>query len=297
MSFGSLVEVAELEPHLHDPSWALVDCRFTLGDPERGERDYLSAHVPGAVYAHLDRDLSAAVEPGRTGRHPLPAIADLAERLGGWGIDQTVQVIAYDDMGGAFAARLWWLLRWLGHDAVAVLDGGWPAWLAAGGARRAGPERRPPRVFRPRPRPELVVDAATVAAMAADPSCRVLDARGADRYRGENETIDPVAGHIPGAISAPFADNLDAEGRFLSPEALRARYRALLDGAPAERSAAYCGSGVTGAHDLLAMARAGIEGGRLYAGSWSEWITDPSRPVATGTDPAAAPERRSAAPS
>jgi thiosulfate/3-mercaptopyruvate sulfurtransferase len=177
------------------------------------------------------------------------------------------------------------LLRWLGHDAVAVLDAGWQGWLEIGGPTRQGAESRRARRFESRTRPEMLVDAATIALMTADPGCRVLDARGADRYRGENETIDPVAGHIPGALSAPFAGNLGPDGRFLSPEALRERYRELLGPGPLESNAFYCGSGVTAAHDLLALAHAGLEGARLYAGSWSEWITDSERPIARGAEP------------
>ncbi len=262
--------------------WAMVDCRFALADPERGERDYIYCHARGAVYAHLDRDLSGPVIPGRTGRHPLPDPVALAATFGRLGIGPTTQVVAYDDAGGAFAARLWWLLRWLGHDAVAVLDGGWPAWLAAEGPTAAGVESRPSAAFIPRIRPELVLDAAAVEAMRLDPRRRLLDARGADRYRGENETIDPVAGHIPGAVSAPFAANLGPDGRFKPAAELRARYTELLAGVAPDGAVVYCGSGVTAAHDLVALAHAGLDGARLYAGSWSEWITDPARAVGVG---------------
>ncbi len=290
MIHDTVIGIEALRSRLEDPDWVVADCRFDLADPGAGERAYLEAHVAGAIHAHLDRDLSGSIRPGVTGRHPLPEVDRLAETLGSWGIDARVQVVAYDDRGGAFAARLWWLLRWLGHDAVAVLDGGWPAWLEAGAPVRSGRERRPPRRFTPRPRPEMVVSAEEAAAIAADPAGRLLDARGADRYRGENETIDPVAGHIPGARSAPFADNLDPEGRFRAPDELRRHYDTLLEGIPPRQVAAYCGSGVTGAHDLLAMAHAGLDGARLFAGSWSEWITDPARPVATGEEPVGADE-------
>lgn len=280
MPSTTLISPAELKPHLNEPDWAIIDCRFSLKEPGRGRRDYVAAHIPGAVYAHLDEDLSGPVVPGQTGRHPLPEIEVLAQTLSRWGIDGAVQVVAYDDMGGAIAARLWWLLRWLGHPAGAVLDGGWPHWQEAGYPVSSERETRPARLFRPQPRPELVAQTADVASMGSDPSARLLDARSADRYRGENETIDPVAGHIPGAISAPYAENLDAAGRFLSSEKLRERYGALLGEGGAEQAVAYCGSGVTAAHTLLAMVHAGLGEGRLYAGSWSEWITDPARPVA-----------------
>jgi len=283
---STLIDPEVLATRLADPGWAVVDCRFTLTDPARGERDYLAAHIPGAVYAHLDRDLAGPVVPGRTGRHPLPDVAAFAGTLGRWGIGPGVQVVAYDDAGGAIAARLWWLLRWLGHGAAAVLDGGWQAWAAAGRPARSGREARPARVFAPAPRPDLVAGAAAVERLRARPDGRLLDARAADRFRGENETIDPVPGHIPGARSVPFAANLGPDGRFKSPADLRARFEGALAGAPPDQAVVYCGSGVTAAHDLLAMAHAGLGMAKLYAGSWSEWITDPARPVATGDDSA-----------
>jgi thiosulfate/3-mercaptopyruvate sulfurtransferase len=276
----TLIAPPALARHLRDPDWAIVDCRFALTETDRGRRDHEQGHIPGAIYAHLDDDLSGPVVAGRTGRHPLPAMDRLCATLSAWGIDARVQVIAYDDAGGAFAARLWWLLRWMGHDAVAVLDGGWPHWSAEQRPTRHGTESRPARTFVPHVRPALVVDASTVEADRQDTRCKLFDSRAADRYRGENETIDPVAGHIPGAVSAPFADNLDAEGRFQSHSALRSRFRALLSDTPADRATFYCGSGVTAAHNVLALTHAGLGGARLYAGSWSEWITDPRRPVA-----------------
>jgi thiosulfate/3-mercaptopyruvate sulfurtransferase len=282
MIYTTLISAAELNQHLGQPDWAVVDCRFTLTDPARGRRDYESAHIPGAVYAHLDEDLAGPVIPGQTGRHPLPDVALFAQTLSGWGIDANTQVVAYDDSGGSMAARLWWLLRWLGHEAVAVLDGGWPAWQSEGYAVRRGVETRSERVFTPKPQPHLVAGAAEVLAVAHNPAYRLLDARAADRFRGENETIDPVAGRIPGAISAPFADNLRPDGRFRSPEALRTRFQDLLGDVPAEQAIVYCGSGVTAAHNLLALAHAGLGKGRLYAGSWSEWITQPEHPVEVG---------------
>lgn len=282
MGLSTLVSTNEVAGRLGKADWAFVECRYSLQDPDLGEREYQDAHIPGAVYAHVDRDLSSAVEPGRTGRHPLPDPAAMAGRLGDWGIDSQVQVVAYDDSGGAMAARLWWLCRWLGHDHVAVLDGGWSAWHREGRPVREGVESRPERTFSYVLRPEMVVDAATVEQRRQDPAYKVLDARAADRFRGENETIDPVAGHIPGAISAPFEENLAPDGRFLSIGELRRRFEALLGDVPPERAISYCGSGVTGSHNVLAMAHAGLNGAKLYAGSWSEWITDPRRPVATG---------------
>lgn len=279
MPFTTLINTAELAAHLNDPDWAIVDARFTLNIPARGENDYGAGHIPGAVYAHLDRDLASPHIPGQTGRHPLPDIAAFAATLGSWGIDDRTQVVAYDDAGGMYAARLWWMLRWLGHDAAAILDGDWRQWQAEGRPVRAGVERRRPRTFVACVRPELVATAAEIEASLGDHSLQLLDARGPDRFRGENETIDPVAGHIPGAVSAPFAANLDASGRLLSPSALCARFAPLLGEAPASESVVYCGSGVSAAHNALAMQHAGLGLPRLYAGSWSDWITDPERPV------------------
>lgn len=281
MQYQTLISPADLVQHLDDPDWAIVDCRFSLADTLRGRGDYLQAHIPGAVYAHLDEDLSGPIIPGVTGRHPLPEVKTLAQRFSNWGIDRGVQVVAYDDASGALAAvRLWWMLRWLGHHAIAVLDGGWQHWQDAGYPLRAGHEARNPRgEFVPRPCPDLVVTAGEIAKMCQDAGSRVYDARAAERYRGENETIDPVAGHIPGALSAPYSDNLTPQGVFRSKEELRAHYQALLGDIPGERTAFYCGSGVTSIHNILAMVHAGLGEPRLYAGSWSEWITDPQRPV------------------
>lgn len=282
MPYSTLITAEELQAHLEDPNWVVVDCRFNLADHAQGRLDYVQAHIPGAVYAHLDDDLSGPIVKGSTGRHPLPSIERAAAVFANLGIGDGVQVVTYDDRGGMSSGRLWWMLRWLGHDAVALLDGGWQAWQAAGFATRSGEETRLPATFTPQPRTELAVDANTAGALAADPTYKVVDARAADRFRGENETMDPVGGHIPGAISGPFADNLGPDGRFKSPEELRARFAALLGDTPAEQTVFYCGSGVSAAHNILAVAHAGLGDARLYPGSWSEWITDPNRPVATG---------------
>ncbi len=282
MIYQTLITTGQLADQLNNPAWAIMDCRFALADPGLGERDYQHGHIPGAVYAHLDRDLAGPVISGQTGRHPLPAVANLVNTLSAWGIDSGTQVVAYDSSGGAMAARLWWLLRWLGHNAVAVLDGGWLRWQAEGRPVDAAIVLRPPRRFTPRPRPELSVDTAQVDTLRVDPAYRLFDSRAADRYRGENETIDPVAGHIPGAISLPYADNLNADGTFLAPAVLKARFAAQLGQTPVERAVFYCGSGVTAAHNILAATHAGLGEARLYAGSWSEWITNPARPIATG---------------
>lgn len=280
MAYVTLIDPETLAAHLDDPAWVVVDCRFSLTDPTYGRRAYVQAHIPGAVYAHLEEDFSGPVVPGKTGRHPLPDPKALAATFSRLGIEAHLQVVAYDDAGGAMAAaRLWWLLRWLGHDAVAVLDGGWSRWVREGRPVCSGSEVRVPRSFKPQVRSEYVVTSEEVARVRTDPAWRLLDVRAPARFRGEEEPIDPVAGHIPGALNAPFAENLTVDGRFRSPQELRARFEALLGPVPPERVVCYCGSGVTAAHTLLAMSYAGLQGARLYAGSWSEWITDPARPI------------------
>lgn len=281
MSYTTVISPEDLAAHLDDSNWVVVDCRFTLNDTDAGRRAYREGHIPGAVYAHLDDDLSAPAVPGRTGRHPLPDIAAFAQTLGRWGVGEGVQVVVYDAGPGAIAARLWWMLNWLGHDAAAVLDGGFAHWTAAGYPVSEEESEAPERAFTPRPRPERVATATDTEAVAADPSRPLIDARGAERFRGEQEPIDPVAGHIPGAVSLPFAGNLTEAGRFADPEALRARFEPVV-GASAEGAICYCGSGVTAAHDILAMAHAGLGMARLYPGSWSEWIIDATRGVAVG---------------
>lgn len=280
MRFTTTITVAELTNHLDDPDWVIVDSRFKLANPDQGRMDYESAHIPGAVYAHLDHDLSGPIVKGVTGRHPLPSVEKVTDVFSDFGIDSRVQVVAYDDQGGALAAgRLWWLLRWLNHQAVAVLDGGWQEWVNNGLVVRSGIETRMPRKFIAHPRNDLIVSAEDVDAIREDLQYRLLDARSADRYRGENETIDPVAGHIPGAISAPYADNLNPDATFRDSESIAARYKKLLSGVPVKNVVCYCGSGVTATHDILAMMKAGLGEARIYAGSYSEWITDPDRPV------------------
>ena len=284
----TLIEPAALAAHLADPDWAIVDCRFDLARPEWGALAWAAGHIPNALYAHLDRDLSGP-RTALTGRHPLPAIAALTATLGRWGIDKEVQVVAYDQGAGAYAARLWWLLRWLGHQQVAVLDGGLAAWERAGLALETAATVRAPRRFTAAPAAGLVVTTAALAqAVAAGALTRgeltLVDARSADRFAGQNETLDPVAGHIPGARNHPFSGNLDANGRFLSAPELRRCWADSLRERPAATLIAMCGSGVTACHNLLALEAAGLAGARLYAGSWSEWIRDPARPVARGAE-------------
>lgn len=277
-----------LQAGLHGagPRWAIVDCRFDLTRPAWGEAAYAQGHIPGAVYANLDRDLSGPVE-ARSGRHPLPPLEKLAATLGALGIDRQTAVVAYDQGNGAYAARLWWLLRWAGHREAAVLNGGFAAWQRAGLPVSTEPAKPAARRFTIEPATGVVTTPelarwVSEGALAGGEAV-LIDARGADRFAGQNETLDPVAGHVPGARNHPFTGNLDADGRFLPAAELRRRWLQTLGGTPAERVISMCGSGVTACHNLLAMEVAGLSGARLYAGSWSEWIRDPDRPVARGS--------------
>jgi thiosulfate/3-mercaptopyruvate sulfurtransferase len=283
---STLIQPGELSAEIDNPRWAIIDCRFDLGRPQWGEAAWAQAHIPHAQYAHLDRDLSGA-RGSHTGRHPLPQVAALAATFGRLGIEDGVQVVAYDQGPGMYAARLWWLLRWLGHEEVAVLDGGLAAWERAGLPLSTAAQLPPTRSFVPRVRRQMNVEVAQIEAALASGAVEagdmlLVDARGADRFAGHNETLDPLAGHVPGARNHPFAGNQAADGSFLSKEQLRQRGQATLGGRPAAALVAMCGSGVTACHNLLALEIAGLPGARLYGGSWSEWITDPAHPVATG---------------
>ncbi len=276
----TLVDTATLAAHLDDPQWVVVDCRFDLVRHDAGRAAYEKSHIPGARYLSIETDL-AGPKNGRNGRHPLPSPEALARTLGAAGIDGTTQVVAYDASSGVFAGRLWWMLRSMGHDAVAVLDGGLAQWTREGRAETAAVPAVAPRTFTPRPRP-MAVDAAWLLAHLDDRGTRIVDARAADRFRGENETLDPVAGHMPGAANRPYTLNLDAAGRMKSAAELAREFGELLGGLPPQAVVHSCGSGVSACHNLLAMEVAGLTGSRLYPGSWSEWCADPSRPVATG---------------
>jgi thiosulfate/3-mercaptopyruvate sulfurtransferase len=283
--YTTLIEPSELAPYTGDADWVLLDCRFDLSKPEWGAATYAQGHIPNAIYAHLDRDLSSPVTP-TSGRHPLPRVEAFVATLGRWGIDANVQVVTYDQSNGAYAARLWWLLRWVGHARVAVLNGGFAAWQQAGLPVSQQPAVRPSRRFDAHL--GKVGTVATVelekllsGGMLAAGKRTLIDARAADRFAGQNETLDPVAGHIPGARNHPFAQNLDARGRFLPPATLRSRWLETLGGQAPANVIAMCGSGVTACHNLLALESAGLPGAQLYAGSWSEWIRDASHPVET----------------
>lgn len=280
MSYTTLIAADELAALLGKPGTVVVDCRFSLADKTAGYNAYAAAHIPGAVYANLDNDLSAPLRADRAGgRHPLPTPDVFARTLSAWGINNSTQVVAYDDGPGAMAARLWWMLRWLGHDSVAVLDGGWAAWQSENRPVESQTPTPAPTQFVPRPRPEMVVDVEKVFQYTASGGALLIDARAADRFRGENETIDPVGGHIPGASNHFYGGNL-ADGRFRSREYLAATFRSLIGQRPTREVVMYCGSGVTACHNLLAMEHAGLGLARLYPGSWSDWSSDPSRPVA-----------------
>ncbi len=278
-----LIEAADLAAALARGGAAVVvvDCRHDLAHPEWGRAQFAAAHIPGALFAHLDEDLSGPVTP-QSGRHPLPSPSRLAQFLGAAGVDATTHVVAYDQDKSMIAARLWWLLRWLGHARVSVLNGGLAAWSAAGLPLETTIAARSPRQFVPRP---ALVQAITTAEVQRDLEAGrilLLDARAADRFAGQNESIDPIAGHVPGARNQPFALNLGAAGHLRPRGELAALWRAALGTTPPTQVVAMCGSGVTACHNLLAMELAGLPGARLYAGSWSEWIRDPARGVATG---------------
>jgi thiosulfate/3-mercaptopyruvate sulfurtransferase len=276
--FKTLISAAELAPHLADPDWLVVDCRFELGKPDTGERAYAAGHIPHAIYAHLDRDLAAPVTQ-TTGRHPLPQPETFAVTLARWGVTPATQVVAYDADNAAYAARLWWLLRWVGHEAVAVLDGGFKAWTAAGLPTTTEVSRRRAGHFVARPNRDMWYDAREVAERVQRADWRLLDARAPERFAGRVEPIDPVAGHVPGARNHPFATNFGSDGRFAAAHELRNRFEQSQAGVTDDHTIVMCGSGVTACNLLLAMEHAGKRGARLYAGSWSEWLRDPARGV------------------
>jgi len=279
--FTTLIDTATLSGILDRPDVLVFDCRFDLGNPGWGEREYAAAHLPGAQYLHLDRDLSGPITAS-SGRHPLPDPQEFARRLATRGAATDRQLIAYDQGNGAHAARLWWLARWIGLQNVAVLDGGIAAWRSAGLPLTQDVPTSAPRELAARVDDRAWLTSEAVDELRLEPGNLLVDARGAERFGGRNETIDPVAGHIPGARNHPFLGNLGTDGRFLSAAQLRQRWSVILGALPASAVVAMCGSGVTACHNLLALEHAGFSGARLYAGSWSEWIRDPRRPIATG---------------
>ncbi len=281
MIYTTLISTETLRGHLSNPDWIIIDCRFSLADTEAGFKAYRHGHIPNARYAHLDRDLSSPITD-MTGRHPLPRFNELIKKLGGWGINNNSQVVVYDDASGAFAGRLWWLLRCLGHDKAAVLDGGYKFWQKLGLPITTTLPNVKPAVFRPYPGEDTGLTTLEIQNNLAQKSICLIDARTPERYRGEHEPIDPVAGHIPGALNRAFQLNLDSKGLFLSGEDLRKQFISLMGDKSPQQVIHMCGSGVTACHNLLAMEVAGLHGSKLYPGSWSEWILDKNRAVATG---------------
>lgn len=283
ITFDTLISADELAAaHKSGKPLLVLDCGFELTDPQAGQRAYEGGHIPGARYVHLDKVLSAE-KTGRNGRHPLPDRETFAATMAQLGLDADTQVVAYDNAGGMYAARLWWMLRWAGHPAVAVLDGGIAAWKAAGHALGTDtPAALPEGSFRLKPSVVTTVSYDEVKANIDRQDRLVLDARAPDRFRGENETLDPIGGHIPGARNRLFKDNLGPDGRFKLPAQLRQEFDALTGGRPAAQLINQCGSGVTACHNLLAMEVAGLRGAALYPGSWSEWSAQPGAPIATG---------------
>lgn len=285
MPYTTLISAAELARHLQDAHWIVLDCRHDLANPDSGRAAYDAGHIPGAQFVHLDIDLSdkrAGPNGEFRGRHPLPERNAFAGTLRRLGVNHGTQVVAYDAHGGMFAARLWWMLRWIGHEAVAVLDGGLQAWQEQGMTLSTEDAPRPRGNVEPHASLVSTADANEILANLNTRKRTVIDARAPDRFRGENETLDPVGGHIPGAKNRFFKDNLQADGRFKPADQLKAEFSPLIE-AP-DATIMQCGSGVTACHNLLALDVAGLRGAALYPGSWSEWCADPSRPVAAGSD-------------
>jgi len=280
VSFRTIISTDVLASHLGE-AWAIVDCRYDLQNESWGHDQYRAAHIPGAAYVSLGEDM-AAHRTGKNGRHPLPSVDALAALFGRLGISRDTQVIAYDQDSGMYASRLWWSLRYLGHDAVAVLDGGWAKWAREGRPTSAGDEQRTAVTFTASPRPEMRLNVDEVGAHLGDPSLLLVDARAPERFEGRNETIDKAAGHIPGAANHFFKTNLGGDGTILPAESLRESFGRTLGERKPSETIMYCGSGVTACQNLLAMEHAGLPGARLYVGSWSEWSADPSRPTEKG---------------
>ncbi|MDC1528452.1 sulfurtransferase [Gammaproteobacteria bacterium] len=276
---NTLVSVGDLSANLDNSSWCIVDCRFSLADALAGQRAYDEAHIPGSYYVNLETTLSSPHIAGQTGRHPLPDKNVWISRVNEMGINPQVQVVVYDDAGGAMAARMWWMLRWIGHENVAVLDGGWQAWQREGLAVSAvipEPAQRTDTDYDALPFLVSIVEADAVDGR----NQTLLDARELPRYKGDVEPLDPVAGHIPGAACSPFSANLEASGSFRTASELRKKFKQALESN--KPIVCYCGSGVTAAHNILALKVAGVDEVALYPGSWSEWVTDAERPIASG---------------
>ncbi len=280
MTYQTIVSADVLLQNLDNPNWVILDCRDSLMDKEWGYKSYLEGHIPSASYCYLYDDFSSPITP-TTGRHPLPKVEELAKKLGGWGIDKNAQVVVYDDMSGAFAGRMWWQLRTLGHQNVAVLDGGLKYWIAHNKPITTETIEPVRKDFAVDFHPEQLITVNQVSKNLDEKNFSLLDARAAPRYRGEVEPIDPIAGHVPNALNHDLTMNLDEQGLFLTAEELKQQFQPIVEQASNQQIVHMCGSGVTACHNMLAMEIAGLSGSKLYLGSWSEWITDPSRPIVT----------------
>ncbi len=279
MSYQTIVSAEVLLQNQDNPNWIILDCRESLMDKEWGYKSYLEGHIPNATYCYLYNDFSSPIT-SNTGRHPLPKAEELAKKLGAWGINENTQVVVYDDMSGAIAGRMWWQLRCFGHKNVAVLDGGLKYWLSQNNPMTTDIIKPVQKQFTVDFNPDYLVTVNQVSKNIDEKNFSLVDARAAPRYRGEAEPIDPIAGHILGALNRDFSLNLDNDGLYLSPLDLKNQFQAIVDDAPSQQVVHMCGSGVTACHNMLAMEIAGFSGSKLYLGSWSEWITDPSRPIA-----------------
>ncbi|MBD3610330.1 MAG: sulfurtransferase [Gammaproteobacteria bacterium] len=282
MDLHILIDSKQAAEVIDQADYCFIDCRFNLANPDEGMQQYQQSHIPGAIYAHLDRDLSGPLS-NHTGRHPLPHIESLSKTLSNWGITNQTSVIIYDQSNGMFASRLWWLLRWLGHSKVAVLDGGFAEWQKQGRAVATDIPTVEASTFVPQPQTGWICSADEIPALQQQDNL-LLDARAAERYRGEVEPIDPIAGHIPGALNYPLTDNLDENGLFKTADTIRQQFVRIINNHHSEQVYHYCGSGVSACHNILAMEYAGLHGSKLYPGSWSEWIRDVARPIATGNE-------------
>ena len=279
----ALVSTETLASDLGNPSWLIADCRYNLKDEDWGRAQYLGGHIPGAVFVDLGHDLAGS-RTGTNGRHPLPSPETMAATFGRLGVGAGTQVVAYDQDAGPYASRLWWMLRYVGHDAVAVLDGGWAKWVREGRPVRSGDEQRPAATFTPRLRPDMRVTVDEAATRIGNPVVLFVDARSPERFEGQPDPLDNVSGHIPGARNRFYRNNLAEDGTMRPPDALRADFTRVLGDRSADQAVMYCGSGITACQNLLAMEYAGVRGAKLFAGSWSEWESDSKRPVETGRD-------------
>ncbi|MFK7815111.1 MAG: sulfurtransferase [Gammaproteobacteria bacterium] len=281
MTYQTIISVEDLNKNINNQDWFVFDCRFMLKDPEGGLKKFNQGHIPGAQYADMDKDLASPMT-ATTGRHPLPNPDELIKKLQSWGVNNTSQIICYDDMSGAFAARMWWLLKWLGHEEIAVLDGGLDLWTATTLEIETEVKEKVPGKFSGRANNNMWVDVEFVKNELSENKITLLDARSEERYSAKDTKTDPVAGHVPGAMSFPFSGNLSKQGVFLSKDELRNRFATFVNNPEEKEVINMCGSGVTACHNLLAMSIADLPITKLFVGSWSEWIKDKSRPVATG---------------